>query len=84
MNKVIGIKMEPQGEASAQDLKYFIKVVEWTEDKLDVKVEFKNSGQLSQGGTNDQMKIEIKNPGYFASKDSGEVPDPKNQNPDDT
>lgn len=30
------------------------------------------------------MIIEVKDPGYFASKDSGVVPDPKDQNPDDT
>ena len=44
MSKVIGVKMEPKGEAAAKDLKYYIQVVEWTEDKLDVKVKFKDSG----------------------------------------
>ena len=77
MSKVIGIKMEPKSDVEAEKLKYYIEIVEWTEEKLDVKVKFKDSGKLSQGETNDQLQIEIKNPGYFASRDSGEVPDPK-------
>ena len=55
MSKVIGIKMEPKSEVEANKLKYYIEVVEWTEDKLDVQVKFKDSDKLSQGETNDQI-----------------------------
>ena len=36
MSKVMGIKMEPKSHVEAEKLKYYIEVVEWTEDKLDV------------------------------------------------
>ena len=77
MSKVIGIKMEPKSDVEANELKYYIEVKEWTEDKLDVQVKFKDADKLSQGETNDQIQIEIKNPSYFTSKESGVAPDPK-------
>ena len=45
--------MEPKSDVEAEKLKYYIEIVEWTEEKLDVKVKFKDSDKLSQGETND-------------------------------
>ena len=43
----------------------------WTEDEIVMKLDFKSPLAMSQGAFNDQIKVRIKTPQYFASKQTG-------------
>ena len=61
------------------DLKYNIYVKEWTPDNFELKVNFTDPFQISQGEERDVAYISIKNPALFISAKTGEPFDPKKQ-----
>ena len=61
-----------------EDLIYNIYIKEWTADNFELKVNFSDPFQISQGEVRDVAYISIKNPALFVSE-SGEPFDPKSQ-----
>jgi len=81
MNEILGLNVQPKSDAAASKLKYYIEVNSWTEDKIDFTVKFKDPGSMSKGDTNDQAQIVIRDPSYFASKESAVMVNPKDVRP---
>ena len=48
-------------------------IKEWSEKKIDVKVDFKNPLAISKGMEQDQFYLKIKDPRMFVSKETGEM-----------
>jgi hypothetical protein len=57
---------------------YAIRMTEWTEKRMAVKVDFQNSLSVSRGLQPDQFYLTIKDPNLFVSKETGEPMLPEN------
>ena len=63
-------KKDPDARPSQSQFSAQLK--KWTEEEIELKLDFKTPMALSQGGFNDQIKIIIKTPNFFISKQTGE------------
>lgn len=56
-----------------------MKVNDWTEEGLKLKMNFTDPLAISKGRNQDALLIKIKNPALFVSKETGVIMDPKDQ-----
>ena len=51
----------------SEDIKYFLKMKNWTENSFDISINFTDPMIISQGEFRDEFKMVIKNPYLFVS-----------------
>ena len=73
----VDIKFILRSDVKPEDLKYHIFIKEWTEDNFELKVNFTDPFQISQGEERDVAYISILNPALFVSVKKGVPFDPK-------
>ena len=70
------VQFSPSSSIDPWDFKYYVYLLEWTEKKIDIKVEFEDPSIISSSPDfNDQFTLVPKQPNYFVSKKSGEAID---------
>ena len=54
-------------------MEFFLSINSWTEDKLQIQLNFTNPQEVSQGLSNDAIIVKIKNPSLFMSESLQEL-----------
>jgi hypothetical protein len=60
-------------DSDSSDISYDVYIDSWTEDGIELKLNFTDPLAVSQGRGNDRAMVSIKNPGLFVSKSSGKM-----------
>lgn len=81
MTKIIGLEFALQSDANPKKMKYFMDILEWTPNNLQLQINFADPNMISMGNLNDKISMKIKNPSYFSSSISGEVYEAAKQDP---
>ena len=64
-----------QNQIPADQIQYFIKITEWSELEIRMEFVFKDPQFVSQGDFLDELKLKIRNPAFFISKETGQIID---------
>lgn len=77
--EIVDVTMAQKSDEDPEKAAFTLKVHDWTEEGLKLKMNFTDPLAISKGRNQDALIIKIKNPALFVSKETGTIMDPKDQ-----